>query len=312
MQDSLDIAIEICKLLKFSPQRDALFQKLKQELSPQAPRFHKLCPTRWTVHALSLESIRLNYETLHATWEEAVSIVRDSEVKARINGVAAMMKSFNFLFGLMLAERILKHTDKLSKTLQHSAMSAVEAHSISQLSIAVLQKMHTDLRFDQFWALVQLTQQSLHVSEPSMSRHRKQPRSYEDGVADPYYPEEPKLHYRQLYFPSIDAAIATIEDHFKHADYNMHAMLEQVILLAAKKDDYSSELQSVLEFYGEDFNRHELETQLQIFKEMEIACAGYSFTIRAIKSLSSPQQALISQLVRRQVCFTHASNKCCI
>ena len=30
MQNSLDISLEICKLLKFSPRRDALFQKLKQ------------------------------------------------------------------------------------------------------------------------------------------------------------------------------------------------------------------------------------------------------------------------------------------
>ena len=59
--------------------------------------------------SLSLVRIRLNYETLHAIWEEAVSIVQDSEVKARINGVAAMMKSFNFLFGLMLAEDTEAH-----------------------------------------------------------------------------------------------------------------------------------------------------------------------------------------------------------
>ena len=58
-QDALDHAIEICKLLKFSPRRDALFQKLKNELSPQAPGLRNLCPTRWNVHALSLESIRL-------------------------------------------------------------------------------------------------------------------------------------------------------------------------------------------------------------------------------------------------------------
>ena len=82
-----------------------------------------------------------------------------------------------------------------------------------------------------------------------MPRHRKRPRCYEDGVAEPYYSEEPKLRYRQLYFQSIDAAIVTIEDRFKQAGYNMYAKLEQVILLAAKKDDYSSELQSVLEFY---------------------------------------------------------------
>ena len=67
MQDSLDIALEICKLLKFSPRLDDLFQMLKQELSPQALGLRNLCPTRWTVCNLSLESIQLNYETLHAT-----------------------------------------------------------------------------------------------------------------------------------------------------------------------------------------------------------------------------------------------------
>ena len=54
-----------------------------------------------------------------------------TEVKARINGVAAIMKIFDFLFGLILAERILKHTDNLSNTMQTSSMSAVEARSVS-------------------------------------------------------------------------------------------------------------------------------------------------------------------------------------
>jgi len=44
---------------------------------------------------------------LEDTWEEALAVVHESEVKARINGVASIMKTFDFLFGLMLAERIL-------------------------------------------------------------------------------------------------------------------------------------------------------------------------------------------------------------
>ena len=67
MSDVMDHALEISKLLKYSPQRDAIFHKLKEEISPQVPGLHNLCPTRWTVCAASLESIRLNYETLEAT-----------------------------------------------------------------------------------------------------------------------------------------------------------------------------------------------------------------------------------------------------
>ena len=100
------------------------------------PGLCNLCPTRWTVCAASLESIRLNYETLEATWEEALAVVHESEVKARINGVAAIMKTFDFLFGLILA-------DYLSKTMQTSSMSAVEVRSISQTCITVFKKIRT-------------------------------------------------------------------------------------------------------------------------------------------------------------------------
>ena len=60
----LDSAQEICK---YSPRRDAIFHKLKDELSPQVPGLCTLCPTHWTVRAVSLESIRLNFQTLEAT-----------------------------------------------------------------------------------------------------------------------------------------------------------------------------------------------------------------------------------------------------
>ena len=46
MSDALDHSLEICKLIKFSPRRDAIFQKVKQELSPNLPGLRTMCPTR--------------------------------------------------------------------------------------------------------------------------------------------------------------------------------------------------------------------------------------------------------------------------
>ncbi len=155
------------------------------------------------------------------------------------------MRSFDFLFGLMLAERVLKHTDNLSKTLQRSSMPAVEAHSLSHLCVAVFTKMRTDLCFDQFWSVVEQTRQTFDVSEPTLPRRRKRPRRYEDGTAEPYQPDDLKLHYRQIYFQSIDAAVVTIQDRFDQVDYAMYEKLEQVLLLAATNRDYSSELQEI-------------------------------------------------------------------
>ena len=68
MKSSLDVVIEISKLIKKSPKRDAIFQKLKSDLAPDTPGFCVLCPTRWTVCAASLQSVLDNYQVLFEVW----------------------------------------------------------------------------------------------------------------------------------------------------------------------------------------------------------------------------------------------------
>ena len=46
LRNTLDTTLEISKLIKFSPRRDAIFQKLKLELASETPGFRTLCPTR--------------------------------------------------------------------------------------------------------------------------------------------------------------------------------------------------------------------------------------------------------------------------
>ena len=58
--NTLDTTYEISKLLKFSPKRGALFDKLKTTIAPDSPGFRTLCPTRWTVRAACLKSVLEN------------------------------------------------------------------------------------------------------------------------------------------------------------------------------------------------------------------------------------------------------------
>ena len=75
-----------------------------------------------------------------ATWDEALDVAKQSKLKARLNGVAAKMSEFNFLFCLMLAKLLLRHCDNLSNVIQTSSMPAVEAHSLSELCVKVFRK----------------------------------------------------------------------------------------------------------------------------------------------------------------------------
>ena len=117
MKDALDISHEIIKLIKKSPARDRRFEKIKSKLAPDTSGVRVLCPARWTVRAEALQSILNNYAVLQELWVESLDRVKDSEMKARILGVALQMKTFSYLFGIVLGDLILQHSDNLSCTL---------------------------------------------------------------------------------------------------------------------------------------------------------------------------------------------------
>ena len=48
------------------------------------------------------------------------------------------MRTFEFIYGCVLGELILRHTDNLSSTLQHKSMSAAEGQEIARMTVDTL------------------------------------------------------------------------------------------------------------------------------------------------------------------------------
>ena len=76
------------------------------------------------------------------------------------------MEKFNFFFRIQLGERILKHTDNLSRTLQNGVYSAVEGQIVAELSVRTLQSMRDGNSFDLFWTAVLSKSQRLQIAPP--------------------------------------------------------------------------------------------------------------------------------------------------
>ena len=148
MRDALDTAYEIVNL---SPRRDATLHKINQEMPEGFPGIRVFCPTRWTVRAEALRSIISNYKFLQKLWVESLDFVKETEMKCHIQGVASCMKTFNFSFGTVLGELLLRHSDNLSRMLQSSNMSAAEGQKIAMMTVATLQSIRSDDNFDLFW-----------------------------------------------------------------------------------------------------------------------------------------------------------------
>ena len=82
-------------------------------------------PTRWTVRAKSLNSIITNYSFLQDLWQWSLENCTDTEMKARIRSVETYMKNFDFVYGVLLDELVLGHSDNMSRNLQDPKLSAV-------------------------------------------------------------------------------------------------------------------------------------------------------------------------------------------
>ena len=180
----IDTALIISQLIKYCPKRDTHFEVLKRELAPDTPSLQALCPKSWMVRAQSLEGVLENYTVLQELWMDCKDFVKNADAGARINGVSAQMKSFDFLFGVVLGELALMHSGNLSKTLQHEHLSAVEGQAMAALSVKTIEKIRDDKSFDPFWAKVITLVAKYNVSDPLLPRKRKCPRRYEERSAE--------------------------------------------------------------------------------------------------------------------------------
>ena len=309
MRDALDTTFIISQLLKYSPKRDTHFEILKKELAPDTPGLRVLCPTRWTVRAQSLESVLKNYAVLQELWVECEDFVKEADARARVNGVSAQMKSFDFLFGVALGELLLMHSDNLSKTLQHKHLSAAEGQASADLSVKTLEKIRDDKSFDLFWAKVSVLIQKFDVNDPSLPRKRKCPRRYEEGNAEAEFSVSVKDYYRRQYFEALDLVIAGIKQRFDQPGYKIYKHLQEVLLKSATGnfEHCKGDFEFIVSFYGSDFTASLLKIQLELFHTLfaekvkgqgiDISSTTICDIIECIKTVSLAQKSMISEVI---------------
>ena len=265
-KNALDVAFEITKLVKFSPKRNILFDKIRSECEEESSiGIRTFCPTRWTVRGDSIESILVNYNTLNQLWEECLTTNLQPDVKGRIIGVKSQMCNFDVLFGLKLCERILKITDNLSKTLQKQSLSAAEAQHIIALSVTTLEKMRTADNFSLFYKVVLNLQDHTNTDSPILPRKRRAPQHLEVGESTGYHSSTVEELYRRYYYEALDNAVSTIKNRFNQPGYIMYCNIENLLTKAANQQDFSTELQKVTDFYGDDLDTSSLSVQLTNF-----------------------------------------------
>ena len=179
------------------------------------------------------------------------------------------MQSFDYFFGLRIGTLLLRHSDNLSISLQAEDLCAAQAQTIAKNTASTLKKMRTDQNFDLFWTDVNSKAKALDVDEPTLSRRRRPPSRIDDyyGKAAPEFPADVILHYRRIYFESLNCIISAIRDRFDQEDYRIYVQLENLLLKAAKGDNFIKEYGAAMETYACDFDKNRLNVQLETLNE---------------------------------------------
>ena len=247
-----------------------------------------------------VHSVINNYSVLQELWDSCLETRLQPDIRSRVIGVQAQMKSFEYFFGVVLGERILKHADNLSKTLQHKNISVTEAQSITSLTVKTLQLIRNDNSYELFWELLLRQASQCNIAEPVLPRRRKVPKRFEHGTAEAEFPSSPKSYYKRIYFEALDLVINCVTNRFNQPGYIQYKKMEELLTLAANGKDFKEKLKAITDFYLNDFNNYKLDLQLNVlssnFKDKH-GSVSFIDVKEYLTGLTSAEQIYYSEVI---------------
>ena len=264
VRDTLELIMELVKLIKFSPKRSTLFQTLKSQMSPDTNDLRPLCPTRWTVRTGAIGAVLSNYSTLCTVLEEVNSTGRD-EYAVKAGGILRQMEKFSTYFGLKLCFLVFSSTEQLSCTLQQKDITIQEARGAAVLAESHLRRQRNDEVFDRFYESVLHEARDL-TEEPVLPRKRRVPKRTSEE-AEGFHHQCPKEHYRQIFFEVLDVICNELVRRFDQKDFKMVVDLEQAIVRAGNGEKGVLP-EAIKDLYKDDIDMDRLATHLHMLQDV--------------------------------------------
>uniref|UniRef100_A0A1X7UYM0 Uncharacterized protein n=1 Tax=Amphimedon queenslandica TaxID=400682 RepID=A0A1X7UYM0_AMPQE len=198
-------------------------------------------------------------------WDEAKSILFDTETIGTINGVSGYMEKFSVFIGVALGELILGHSDNLSKSLQSKVLTAAQGQHQAELTVKTLESLRNDddASFNLFLDAVLFKAEQCDVDPPVLPRKRIRPMRYDEG-SEPTEYKTPKDMYQVSYFEALDLVIEAIKKRFDQPGYQIYQNLQELLMKCVTRQCYDLEFQNVCKFYGSDIKPTCLKVQHQL------------------------------------------------
>ena len=229
----LHLVMKHVQLIKWSPKRSSLFDKVKSEVSPEVNDLKPLCPTRWTVRTGAIQAVLGNYAALCETLEEIHVTGRD-EYAMKTGGFLQQMEKFATFFGLRLGFLVFSATEQLSVTLQGKNTTIQEAIEAAVLTERHLRTLRNETEFNGFYKNIVDAAQTL-TEVPVLPRQRKLSKLVDRG-SEPHQYTTPEDFYRQQYYEVLDLVSNELSRRFDQKDLKVAIEMEKLIFSASNDE----------------------------------------------------------------------------
>ena len=140
------------------------------------------------------------------------------------------------------------------------------------MATIVIKKLEEDRRneqFEMFWEDIMKEKEHLDIGDPIVLRQRKLSKKF-DKSDNYHFPSISNQFFRNIYFEVYDQTVNGIKERFNQPDNRIYVNLQELILKVFSKVEFSKEIEVVKDYYDSDFERFNLELQLQLLHQTDL------------------------------------------
>ena len=186
---------DLITLIRNPPKWLAWFQDFQ---SVDRLSLRPLCPTRWTVKAVLLQSISSNYSAL-LEFIDNLSSEDKGDAGGKANGLLQHLQKFSTFF-------FTEADVDVFFTCRNSQLRTAHSQLHSQKTLQHIEMLQQDIKhlrengYEDIWQNTTVAADILNVESPALPSPRKTPRRLDDGGAPSDSCQSPEAMYRQQFF----------------------------------------------------------------------------------------------------------------
>ena len=291
IREALSLTSELSNVIRASPKRLALFERVQKEMAPGSPRLKPLCPTRWTVRTEAINALLKNYGVV---CHELEQLTRETgEVARKSCGLLALMDKFSVFFGLKLSHLVFAVTEQLSNTLQSSDITAQEATKSVDVVLKFFLRHRCDSSFTDLYK--QAVDESQELTQPPVLPRARRVSIRIDSGSSSHVFQSPEEYFRKAYYEVIDMLTNELKKRFQHPSFITLHHMEELMIKSCNKDPISLS-DDFCQLYSTDIDIERLRTQLSLKEGVVVHKVTSIRTVIDLMNSNSLAKTLLNQV----------------